>query len=111
VSKSKVRIEGTIENKCWSNTWVNPKTVFETYPNQKNSPLGLQKVKNDPKTKSKFKVVIEESLKIKRCLSTWVQPKTVFESYLDPKNNPIGLLKDKNNPKLSQIQRLGLKKT
>jgi len=30
------------------NTWVDPKTVFEPYPNPKKSPLEHQKVKNDP---------------------------------------------------------------
>ena len=44
-SKSKVRIEGTIENKSSSTTWVDPKTFFEHYPDPKNSPLGTQKVK------------------------------------------------------------------
>ena len=44
-----------------------------------------QKVKNDPKIKSKNKVVIEENLRNKRCLSTWVQPKTVFNPTLTPK--------------------------
>ena len=39
-------------------TLVDPKTVFEPYPNPKNSPLGLQKVKNDPKIKSKSNVRI-----------------------------------------------------
>ena len=58
-SKSKVRVEGTIENKSCSTTWVDPKIVFEPYPDQKNSPLGPQKVKNDPKNKSKSKVRIE----------------------------------------------------
>ena len=35
-----------------------PKTVFEPYRNPKNSPLGPQKVKNDPKIKSKSNVRI-----------------------------------------------------
>ena len=38
------------------------KTVVEPYPNPKNSPLGPQKVKKDPKTKSKSKVRIEENI-------------------------------------------------
>ena len=38
-----------------------PKTVFEPYPNPKNSPLGPQKVKNDPKIKSKSNVRIERN--------------------------------------------------
>ena len=52
-SKSNVRIERNKENESYSTTWVEPKTVFEPYPNPKNSPLGPQKVKNDPKIKSK----------------------------------------------------------
>lgn len=47
--KSKFTIEENIENKICSATWVDPKTIFELYPNSKNSPLGSQKVKNDPK--------------------------------------------------------------
>ena len=43
------------------------KTVFEPYPNPKNSPLGPQIVKIDPKIMSKSKVRIEESMEIKRC--------------------------------------------
>ena len=35
-----------------------PKKVLEPYPNPKNSPLGPQKVKNDPKIKSKSNVRI-----------------------------------------------------
>ena len=31
-SKSKTRIEENIENKMFSTTWVDPKTVFERYP-------------------------------------------------------------------------------
>ena len=71
VSKSKFRIGGTIENKSCSTIWVDPKTVFEPYPNLKNSPLGNpkpknsplvpQKVKNYPKIKSKSNVRIEEN--------------------------------------------------
>ena len=37
---------------CWT-TWIDPKTEFEPFPNLKNSPLGPQKLKNDPKIKSK----------------------------------------------------------
>ena len=37
----------------------NMKTVFEAYPNPKNSPLGPQKFKKAPKTKLKSKVRIE----------------------------------------------------
>ena len=43
---SKVEIEVSIENKNYSTTWLDPKTVLELYPDPKNSPLGLRKVKN-----------------------------------------------------------------
>ena len=43
-SKSTVRIERTIENKSYSTTKVDPKRIFEPYPNIKISPLGPQKV-------------------------------------------------------------------
>ena len=42
-SKPKVRIKWTVEKKC-STAWVDSKTVFEPYPNQK--------VKNEPKIRS-----------------------------------------------------------
>ena len=44
-------------------------TGFEPYLNPKNSPLGTQKVKNNPKIMSKLKVRIEESIG-KRSYST-----------------------------------------
>ena len=50
-SKLKVRSAENIENKNCSTTSVDPKTVFERYPDPKNSPLGPQKVLNDPKIK------------------------------------------------------------
>ena len=39
-SKSKVRIEENLENKSCSTTWVDPKIVFDPYPDPKNNPLG-----------------------------------------------------------------------
>ena len=44
-SKSKVSIEENIENKSWSTTQVDPKTVFEPYPDPKNSLVGPNKSK------------------------------------------------------------------
>ena len=38
-----------------------PKTVFEPYPNPKNSPLGPKNIKNDPKIQSKSNIRIERS--------------------------------------------------
>ena len=40
-----LKFEETIENKSFSTTRVDPKTVFEPYPSQKNSPFVPQKVK------------------------------------------------------------------
>ena len=47
-----------------------PKTVFEPYPDSKNSPLGQQKVKNGPRIKSKSKVRIECTKENKCCSTT-----------------------------------------
>ena len=41
--KSKFTIEENIENRSCSTTWRDPKTIFEPYPEPKNSPLGLKK--------------------------------------------------------------------
>ena len=57
---------------------------MEHYPDPKNSPLGPQKVKNDPQIKSKSDVRIEKIKENKSCSITWVDPKTVFEPYPDP---------------------------
>ena len=73
-SKSKVRIEGTIQNKSCSTTC---ETVIKTYPDPKNQ--------KDPKIKSKSKVRIEGTIEYKSCSTTWGDPKTVFEPYSDPK--------------------------
>ena len=78
-SKSKVRIEGKIGNKSLSTKWVDPKTVFQPYPDPKNCPLGAQKVKKDPKIKSKPNVRIERNKDYESCSTTWVDPKTVVE--------------------------------
>ena len=64
--KSKVRIKGTINKiKVFPTTWINPKTLFESYPDPKNSLLGPQKVRNDPKIKWKSKVIVEENIENK----------------------------------------------
>ena len=44
---------------------MDQKVVFKTHPNPKNSPLGLKKIKNDPKIKSISKVRVEGTKKIK----------------------------------------------
>ena len=56
-----------------------PKNSFQIYLDPKNSPLGPQKVKSDPKIKSKSKVKVEENIENKICSTTQVDPKTVFE--------------------------------
>ena len=60
--KSNVRIEGNIENESCSTARVDPKAVVEPYPNNKSSPLGPKKVKNDPTIKSKSKIRIERNI-------------------------------------------------
>ena len=86
----KIRIEGTIENKSCSTTWVDLKTVFEPYPEPKDSPLGPQKIKNDCKIKLKSKVRIEGNIENKSYSTTWVDPKTVLEPHSYPKHSPLG---------------------
>ena len=54
----KSEVTKTIERKIFTNTWVDPKTVLEPYQDPKNSPLGPEKLKNDPKIKSKPNVGI-----------------------------------------------------
>ena len=91
IRSSKVSIEVTKENKSCSTTWVDPKRVFEPYPDPKDSPLGPQKVKDYAKIKSKIKVRIKRTIENKSCSTAWVDSKTVFEPYSDPKkNSPLG---------------------
>ena len=85
-SKSKVRIGGTIENISCSTTWVDPKTVFEPYPDPTNSPLGPKKVKNSSKMKTHSKVRIKESIDNECCATILVDPKTFFKIKPTPKN-------------------------
>ena len=89
-----------MQNESWTTTWIDPKTVFEPYPKPKNSPLGPQKVKNNPKIKYKSNVRIEGYIENESCLTIWVYPKTVFKSYIDPNNNPLGPQKVKSDPKI-----------
>ena len=39
-SKTKITIEGSTENKSFSALWLDPDTIFETFPGPKKSPLG-----------------------------------------------------------------------
>ena len=48
-SKSKVRIEGTKENKGCLTTWVDLETILNPFANPKYSPLGPQKILRYPK--------------------------------------------------------------
>ena len=67
---------------------MDPKTVFEPHIEPKNSPLGPQKVKNDP-------VRIEENKENESSSSIRVDPKLVFEPNIEPKNSPLGPQKEK----------------
>ena len=88
-SKSKVRIEWSIENQSCLSIWVDLKNFFEPYPNPKISLLGPQKCqKKGPKIRSKSKVRIEGSIENQSCWSTWVESKNVFEPYPNRKNSP-----------------------
>ena len=49
---------------------MDPKTVFEPYPKPKNSPLGPQKVKNNPKIKYKSNVRIKGYIENESCSTT-----------------------------------------
>ena len=46
----RAEIEQNSEKKSFQSIWGDPKTVFEPYPNPKNSPLGPQKSKMTPKS-------------------------------------------------------------
>ena len=54
-----------------------------------------QKVRNDPKIKSKSNVRIEGNIENESCSTTRVDPKTVVEPYSNPQASPLGLQKDK----------------
>ena len=76
---------------------------FWTKPGPKYSPLGPQKLKDYPKTKSKSKVRIEGIIENESCSTTLVGPETTFESYIQPpKNSPLEFQKVKKGLKLSR---------
>ena len=58
-----------------------PQDSFQSLPNPKNRPLGLQKDKKDPKTKSKMNVRIEWNKENEGCSTTWVDLKTAVDPY------------------------------
>ena len=99
-STSKVRIEGTIGNKSCSTTWVDPKTVFEPYPDSQISPFGPRKAKNNPDLGQKRKLILKEAQKEKVFSALWVHPKTVFENYHGQKISTFGFRKSQSNPKI-----------
>ena len=76
----------------------------------KNSPLGPQKVKNDPKIKSKLNIRIEGNIENESCLTASVEPKIVFEPYPNPKYSPIGQKKVKNDPKIKSKYKVKIEK-
>ena len=84
--------------------WVSEKVTSREAIASKNSPLGPQKVKNDPKIKSKSNVRIEGNIENESCSSTWLDPENSYGTLSRPPNQPIRAQKDKNDPKLSQIQ-------
>ena len=77
------------ENKSCSSIWGEPKTFFEPNPDPKNSPLGPQKLKNEPKIKSNSNVRIEGIIENESCLITWDRAKNRFQTLLQPPNQPI----------------------
>ena len=66
----RAEIEQNSENKSCYSILRDPKTVFEPYPNPKNSPLGPKKAKNDPKIKSKSNVRIDGNILNESCSAT-----------------------------------------
>ena len=68
-------------------------------PNPKNSPLGPQKVKNDPKIESKSNVRIKGNMENESC-----SLRIVFEPYPNPKKSLLRPQKLKNYPKIKQKQ-------
>ena len=79
---------------------MDPKTVFEPYPKPKNSTLGLQTIKNDPKIKLKPNIRIDGDIENESYITTCVDPKTVFEPYPKPKISQLGPQEVKNDPKI-----------
>ena len=77
-----------------------PQNSCRTLPQPKNSPLGPQILKKDPKIKSKSKVRIEGTIENESCSTTCVDPKTVVDPYSDHKTSPLGPQKDKNDPNI-----------
>ena len=68
---------------------------FKHYSNSKINPLGPQKVKKDPKIRSKYKVKIEGSKENNSCFAIQKDPKNVLNIAPAPKLAHSGLRKPK----------------
>ena len=90
---------GSIENKSCSTTWLDPKKDFEPYPNPKSSPLGLQKVKNNPKIKSNSKSPNWRNRRKWKLLNNMSRPQISLWTLPRPQKEPIGAQKSKKWPK------------
>ena len=62
-----------------------PQNSFNPTPTPKNSPLGPQNIKNDPKIRSKSEVRIKRTIENKSWSPKWVNLKTVAKPYSNPK--------------------------
>ena len=88
-----------------------PQNIFEPYLDPQICPLGPQKVKNNPKIKSKEKVRIEGTIEKKVVqLHEWT-PYLIPGTIPRPQICLLGQQKVKNNLKLSQNQNSELKET
>ena len=74
-----------------------PQNSFRTLPQPKNSPLGPQKVKNDPKIKSKSNFRIEWNIENESCSTTCVDPETVVKPYTNLQTSQLVPPKDKKH--------------
>ena len=78
-----------------------PQNSCQTLLQPKISPLGPQKVKNDPKIKSKSNVRIKGNIDNESCSTTWVDPKTVFGPFPYPKKSIDRIERNKENESYS----------
>ena len=89
---------------------MDPTAVIETYPNRKDSPIGLKKflnyskIKSDPKFKSKLKVRIEVSIENTKLFNNMRRPQNSFEPYPGCHNYPIWAPNDLDLGKKTKIR-------
>ena len=69
-----------------------PQNIFEPNLNSQNSPLGLQKVQNDPRNSHKQKVYLKETQEIK-AFQLYDQTPNSFSKLVWTPKKPIGALK------------------